>query len=70
MGEPGGGGHDLHFSLSEDMGIAHAVPMTQGAGNRDGNDFHVIVGVGGETCVGLDHVVIQYAQLTETHALR
>ena len=61
--------HDLNLARFYNGLIAHAVLVLKLPRKRDGNDFHVIVGVRAETHARSDFVVVQDTQHTKVHFL-
>ena len=61
------GGHDLHIPCTEDSFDAGAVFMSQGPFQGNGNDLHVLVGMGIESVAAFDHIIVEDAQGTEMY---
>ena len=62
--------HHLHIPFFDNGQVSHAVLVFQVTLQGDGDDFHVLMGMGPETLSRGHCVVVEYAQHTETHSLR
>ena len=62
--------HHLHISFFDNSGIAHAVFVFEVPFQRDGDDLHIVVGMGAEPHALGHSVVIEDAQYAEVSPLR
>ena len=66
--DPGAGAHDLDVALLDHRFVPHAVLVFEVSGQRDADDFHVVVGVRPKSGPARHGVVIQDTQRSEVHA--
>ena len=70
MLDSGAGAHPLHVAGPDDRAVAQVVLVLQGAFDHVGQDFHVTMGMGAEALAGVDDILVDHAQDTETHMVR
>ena len=57
----------MDLSGAEDFAVAHGVAVLDGAGDDDGEDFHVVVRVLAEALAGRNVILIDNAECAEAH---
>src|ERR1700730_4191560 len=62
--------HALHFAGANDRTRSHVVAMFELSLEDVGDDFHIAVAMCSKAATGLDAVLVDHAQRTETHELR
>ena len=61
--------HALHFAWPHHGAVSHRILVGQSAFDDVGNDFHVSVGMGGESCATGDAVVVDDTKGTVAHVV-
>ena len=59
------GGHHLQFARLEELHVAHAVAVPQGARENERNDLHILVGMRSEPLARGHGIVVEHAQGAE-----
>ena len=70
MCNAGTGAHGLNFIRMQLFAVAHGIRMFQDTGQRNGDDFHVVVGMRTKTHSRRNPVVVPNAQATKMNLFR
>jgi len=60
VGQTGAGGHSLHVPCLDDRLVSHTVLMGHLALENNGDDFHFLMGMGGESASWFNHIIVEY----------
>jgi hypothetical protein len=69
MGDTRPGTHILNFSTTNDLLVSHGVSMDEFALNHIRDNFHISVWVGWKSTTSCNIVLVNHAQVSESHVL-